>query len=333
MRTIKASSYLVNIGENALSQFDFSSYSKISIIVDENTSRLCLKILIKKNCLLKDSLIIKIKSGEEYKTIKTCLSIWKQLTENNFDRDSLLINLGGGVIGDIGGFCASTYKRGIDFVQIPTSLLAMTDASVGGKSGIDFIGFKNQIGIFNNPKSVLIYPAFLNTLSDKKLKSGFAEVLKHALIANIKLWKKLKSTHFDKLDWEEIIYTSVEIKKSIVQSDPLEKGDRKKLNFGHTFGHAIESYYLEKKKPILHGDAIFMGILLESEMSNITAIEKIEIKKFILANFDLPNLPAKKELIKFIKNDKKNKDCKISFSLLKNIGDCTTNNLFQLDEL
>jgi len=326
---IQANNYPIVIGENSLTSFSFTDYSQIAILVDENTKRDCFSKLPK----LDNSIIIEIKSGEENKNINTCNFIWKQLTKYNFDRNSLLINLGGGVIGDMGGFCASTYKRGIDFIQIPTSLLAMVDASIGGKLGINFNVLKNQIGIFSYPKTVLINPLFLETLPDNQLKSGFAEVVKHALISDRNLWNRLRNTSFEEQNWEEIIETSIQIKNKIVLSDPLEKGERKKLNFGHTFGHAIESYYLEKGTSILHGEAVFMGILLEIEISSLSDLEKSEIKKYILSSFSLPHCPNKSDLIKYLKNDKKNSDGKISFSLLKKIGNCTIDNLFSEDEL
>jgi 3-dehydroquinate synthase len=326
---IQANNYPIVIGENSLTSFSFIDYSQIAILVDENTKRDCFSKLPK----LDNSIIIEIKSGEENKNINTCNFIWEQLTKYNFDRNSLLINLGGGVIGDMGGFCASTYKRGIDFIQIPTTLLAMVDASIGGKLGINFNVLKNQIGIFSYPKTVLINPLFLETLPDNQLKSGFAEVVKHALISDRNLWNRLRNTSFEEQNWEEIIETSIQIKNKIVLSDPLEKGERKKLNFGHTFGHAIESYYLEKGTSILHGEAVFMGILLEIEISSLSDLEKSEIKKYILSSFSLPHCPNKSDLIKYLKNDKKNSDGKISFSLLKKIGNCTIDNLFSEDEL
>ena len=329
MREIKSSDYSVWIGGHSLSKLNISAYSKIAILVDENTKRDCFPKLQK----LENSIVIEIKSGEEYKNINSCNFIWEQLTKHNFDRNSLLINLGGGVIGDMGGFCASIYKRGIDFVQIPTTLLSMVDASVGGKVGISFNQFKNQIGLFNNPKSVLINPNFLETLAENQLKSGFAEVVKHALISDNNLWKQLMSTTFDSLDWGNIIETSVQIKNKIVSVDPFEKGERKKLNFGHTFGHAIESFYLEKETPILHGEAVFMGMILETEISNLSKKEKNEIKNYILSNFALPYTPKKNNLHKFLINDKKNKEEKINFSLLNKIGSCTIDNLFSTDEL
>ena len=329
MKEIKAIDYSIWIGKNSLSKLDISTYSQVAILVDENTKRDCLHKLPK----IENALVIEIKSGEEYKNISTCNFIWEQLTINNFDRNSLLINLGGGVIGDMGGFCASTYKRGLDFIHIPTTLLAMVDASVGGKLGIDFKGLKNQIGLFNNPNSVLISSEFLETLVENELKSGFAEVVKHALISDSSLWVKLKNLPFTDLDWEDIIDTSVQIKNKIVLADPFEKGERKKLNFGHTFGHAIESYYLEKGTPISHGEAVFMGMILETEISDLSETKKNEIKNYILSNFALPYTPKKSNLHKFLINDKKNQDGRINFTLLSEIGNCSFDNLFSLDEL
>ena len=329
MKEIKAIDYSIWIGENSLSKLDISTYSKVAILVDENTKRDCLFKLPQ----IENALIIEIKSGEEYKNISTCNFIWEQLTINNFDRNALLINLGGGVIGDIGGFCAATYKRGLEFIHIPTTLLAMVDASVGGKVGIDFKGFKNQIGIFNNPNAVLIYPKFLETLAENELKSGFAEVVKHALILDKSLWLKLKNTPFTDLDWEDIIDTSIQIKNKIVLADPFEKGERKKLNFGHTFGHAIESYYLEKRTPISHGEAVFMGMILETKISDLSETEKNEIKNYVLSNFSLPYTPKKSNLHKFLLNDKKNQNEKINFTLLSGIGNCSIDNLFSINEL
>ena len=329
MKEIKAIDYSIWIGKNSFSKLDISNYSQVAILVDENTKRDCLSKLPQ----IENALIIEIKSGEENKNISTCSFIWEQLTINNFDRNSLLINLGGGVIGDMGGFCATTYKRGLEFIHIPTTLLAMVDASVGGKLGIDFKGFKNQIGLFNNPKAVLISSEFLETLAESELKSGFAEVVKHSLISDNSLWLKLKNTPFTDLDWEDIIDTSVQIKNKIVLADPFEKGERKKLNFGHTFGHAIESYYLEKGTPISHGEAVFMGMILETKISDLSETDKNEIKNYVLSNFALPYTPKKSSLHKFLINDKKNQNGKINFTLLNGIGNCSLDNLFSLDEL
>ena len=329
MKEIKSDNYSIWLGENSLSKLDISGYSKVAILVDENTKRDCLAKLPQ----LENSIIIEVTSGEINKSISSCNYIWEQLSEHNFDRDSLLINLGGGVIGDMGGFCASTYKRGINFIQIPTTLLAMVDASIGGKLGVDVNGLKNQIGLFNNPESVLIFPEFLETLPENQLKSGFAEVVKHALISDKNLWEKIISVPFNAMNWGKIIEPSINIKNKIVLSDPYEKGERKKLNFGHTFGHAVESYYLEKGTPILHGEAVLMGILLEVEISLVSQEQNNEIKNYILSNFSLPFTPKKSDLLPFLMNDKKNKVGKINFSLLTKIGSCSVDNLFSTDEL
>ena len=329
MKEIKADNYSIWIGEKSLSKLDITNYSKVAILVDENTKRECLNFLPK----IKNSIIIEVPSGEGNKNIAICNTIWEKLSLNNFDRNSVLINLGGGVIGDMGGFCASTYKRGLDFIQIPTTLLAMVDASIGGKIGINFNGLKNQIGLFSNPKSVIINPIFLNTLASNQLQSGFAEVIKHSLITNKKHWEVLSNTLFEDLDLQNIIDISIQIKNTIVKADPLEKNKRKKLNFGHTYGHAIESYYLEEKKPILHGEAVLMGIILECELSLLSQNEKIDIKDYLLSNFQLPEIPSKNKLMKFLINDKKNKEAKINFTLLNGIGSCTIDNLFTEDEL
>jgi len=329
VKEVISSNYSIWIGNNSLSKLNIKSYSKVAILVDENTKKNCLYKLPK----IEQLIIIEIPSGESNKNIATCQLIWDELTNNKFDRDSILINLGGGIIGDIGGFCASTYKRGIDFIHIPTSLLAMADASIGGKLAVDFNNLKNQIGLFNNPKSVIINPDFLKTLPKDQLISGFAEIVKHALISDKNLWKIIKETHFKKLVWEEIITISAQLKNRIILNDPNEIGERKKLNFGHTFGHAIESYYLEKGTPILHGEGVFMGMILETELSNLSNSEKNEIKNYILSNFGLPYTPHKRELLKFLENDKKNKSKKINFSLLSGIGKCTIDNLLTEDEL
>ena len=329
MKEIKADNYSIWIGKDSLSKLDVSTYSRVAILVDENTKKHCLPLLPKLN----NPIIIEIRSAEKNKNISTCNHIWEQLTINNLDRNSVLINLGGGVIGDMGGFASATYKRGIDFIQIPTTLLAMVDASIGGKLGVNFNSLKNHVGLFSNPESVIINPEFLETLAEEELKSGFAEIIKHTLITDKYLWEEVTNTSFNNLDWKEIIYTSIKIKNKLVNSDPKEKGERKKLNFGHTFGHAIESYYLEKRTPILHGEAIFMGIILESEISDLTQSEKNEIKNYLLSNFALPHTPKKSYLHKFLLNDKKNQEGKINFSLLKGIGNCTIDNLFTEDEL
>ena len=331
MKEVKANDYSIFIGQESLQAYDFNSYNQLAILVDENTKRDCLHVFLKATNI--DAILIEIPSGEEHKNIEKCQLIWNALSSHHFDRNSLLINLGGGVVSDMGGFAASTYKRGIDFIQVPTSLLAMVDASVGGKLGIDFRYLKNQIGVFNNPKAVLINPVFLNSLPNNQLLSGFAEVVKHALIEDKCYWKEITTTSLEKMNWESIILQSIVIKNNIVTQDPLEKGERKKLNFGHTFGHAIESFYLKLGKPILHGEAISLGMILESNLSKINNEEKHEISSFILQTFSLPKKPPLSVLLEWMKSDKKNSKEKINFTLLNGIGSSIINQEYTADEL
>lgn len=328
MKEIKSENHSIWIGNGSLKKLDISNYSNVAIIVDENTKKYCLRYLE-----VEKPLIIEIKGGEKNKQIETCIKIWNELLSHKFDKNSVIINLGGGLIGDLGGFCASTYKRGIDFIQIPTSLLAMIDASIGGKTGMNFKKLKNQIGLLSFPKSVIIDPFFLKTLPDRELKSAFAEIIKYALVYDINLWDELQSFQFKIEEINNLIYKCVQIKNLIVSKDPNEKNIRKILNFGHTYGHAIESYYLNKNISILHGEAIFLGIILETEISRISINEKNKITNYIIKNFKLPDMPRKEDLINFLYNDKKNVNNKINFSLLIEIGKCTTDNLISKDEL
>ena len=294
----------------------------VAVLVDENTRTHCLPLLD-----YSFDKIIEIKSGESHKILRTCEHIWNELTKGGFTRKSLFVNLGGGVIGDMGGFAASTYKRGIRFINIPTTLLSQVDASIGGKLGIDFHGLKNHIGIFKDPNYVIVHSHFLDTLPERELKSGFAEVVKHSLIHDAERWGSLSSRDFKQMDWEEIIPRSIEIKHAIVSQDPLEGGVRKVLNFGHTLGHAIESHLLESPSRLLHGEAVAVGMILESHLSlqkgMLTKSECDSIQSFIFDNFDLPDtLPAIEDLSVWLKQDKKNEGEMVYFSLLNKIGSC-----------
>lgn len=243
------------------------------------------------------------------------------------DRKAIVLNLGGGVIGDMGGFCGSTFKRGMDFVQIPTTLLSQVDASVGGKLGIDFQGVKNAIGVFNDPKAVFIDPFFLQTLSLRERKSGFAEIIKHALIADAPQFDELlKINDLEQADWQKIIPQSLKIKQNIVQQDPFEKNVRKALNFGHTIGHAVESFFLETNEPLLHGEAIAIGMICEAFLSNkknkLSEKDLQIITDFMLKIYGKINIPsdAFAFLIKIMQQDKKNESDAINFTFLKDLG-------------
>jgi 3-dehydroquinate synthase len=338
MQTIKANGYEVNFNENGydlLHKFIAdNNYSSLFILVDSNTNEKCLMRFLSFLSTDKNIEIIEIEAGEIEKNITTCVEIWSILTELGADRKSVLINLGGGVITDIGGFVASTFKRGIDFINIPTSLLAMVDASIGGKNGVDLGNLKNQIGVINSPKMVLVDTSYLNTLPQNEMRSGLAEMLKHGLIADANYWKHFKDLNqSDFADFDVLIHRSIEIKNEIVTQDPTENGIRKALNFGHTLGHAIESYFLENenKTPLLHGEAVAVGMILESYISwqkkLISETEYDEIKKVIAAIFE--KIPFEENdiqpILDLLIHDKKNEYGKIQFSLLDGIGAITIN--------
>ena len=315
------------ISESLATFFAQNDYSHIAILVDEFTNKYCLPII--EDLLPSNFTKILIKSGEHHKNLATCERVWDRMTNANMDRHSLLVNLGGGVIGDLGGFCASTYKRGIDFIQIPTTLLAQVDASVGGKLGIDFHGLKNHIGVFQLPKAVLIDPKFIDTLSIQQKKSGFAEIIKHCLIRDEKEWSAIRQQSFEELDLSKLIAHSVAIKEAVVLEDPKEAGLRKILNFGHTLGHAIETYLLDKgKRKILHGEAIAIGMIVEAFISHqrdlISLQELEEIESYLFENYGRVKLHPEEisKIIALTAQDKKNKGKEIRFSLLTGIGDC-----------
>ncbi len=301
-----------------------NNFSQVAVLVDENTQEHCLPLIQK--VLPSDYTLVETKSGEVNKNLDTCAHIWQQLTEQHFDRKGLLINLGGGVIGDMGGFCAATYKRGVAFVNIPTTLLAQVDASVGGKLGIDFNGFKNHIGLFQEPQQVLIDAQFLKTLPEQELRSGFAEVIKHALIQDLVYWNKLRSVALTNQPWVEHIRHSVRVKSWVVDQDFREGGLRKILNFGHTVGHAVESHFLESATPLLHGEAIAIGMIAEAQLSiryaSLSSEEAEELEDFILAIFGKVAIPldSLEAITHLAKQDKKNQQGTILCTLLDKVG-------------
>ncbi len=313
--------------------------SKLFLLVDENTLNSCATQLIAQVKPLEKAEIIEIESGEENKTVDICYQLWKTLADYKADRNALLINLGGGVITDMGGFVASTYKRGIDFINIPTTLLSQIDASVGGKVGVDLDGLKNMVGVFNEPKAVFIYPDFLKTLDKRQMMSGYAEAFKHALIANVDYWNKLKKGMLsDSTFWSKLITQSVEIKNNIVLNDPKEKGERKLLNFGHTIGHAVETHYLSGDDlPLLHGEAIAIGMICEAFISHkINGLSETDLND-ITATFSkfykLPTLKLEEfhVMLELMKNDKKNSKSNLNFTLIKTIGEGTFDNKVDTD--
>lgn len=304
-------------------QLDKLRPDKVAYLVDEHTQALCLPLLQ----LPDDALIITIQSGEIHKTLDTCMDIWGFLTDHGFGRKSLLVNVGGGVIGDMGGFAAATYKRGIRFVNFPTTLLAAVDANTGGKLGIDFRGFKNHIGIFQDPTAVIITDRFFDTLPERELRSGFAEVIKHGLIYDQAYFEAIKTGTFPDFDWIAIIRRSVQIKGVVVEQDPKEAGLRKILNFGHTLGHGIETWYLTHERSLLHGEAVAVGMCLEAYLAykkgQLSLDDTQMITRYLISVFGKVELPPLEEILPLMQHDKKNQGNQISFSLIDGIGKCS----------
>lgn len=316
--------------ENIISE---SKNDKFFILTDSNTNKNCLNML---HCseLIANAHIITIKADDTNKNIESTAHVWKELSDNGCTRHSCLINIGGGMVTDLGGFAASTFKRGIDFINIPTTLLSMVDASVGGKTGINFNGLKNEIGVFNDAKAVIIDTAFLKTLDQHNICSGYAEMLKHSLLKDYKMWVQhinfnLYSPDFDPL--LNMIKESVEVKERIVSEDPHESGIRKALNLGHTAGHAFESYAMHTNRPILHGYAVAYGIICELYLSH--ALQGFPLDKmrqtvnFIKENYGRMNITCDdyESLYSLMKHDKKNTGNGINFTLLKDVGDIKIN--------
>jgi len=336
---IQSTGYDIFIGEssnqelNAFLQKPQFSNSRLFALVDEFTAEHCLPIVSSFVDRFKEIQVLKIESGEASKNIEVCTYLWKTLGEMGADRQSLLINLGGGVIGDMGGFVASTFKRGIPFVNVPTTLLSQVDASIGGKVGVDLDHLKNEIGLFSSPKAVFIYPDFLKTLSRREMMSGFAEVIKHALIADASYWDFVFNANVaDGAVWQNMIEHSIRIKNNIVQADPHEKGLRKALNFGHTIGHAIESFFLESpSQSLLHGEAVAIGMIMEAYLSHLkTGLSRKDLKSisdFIMERFGYQELQpmADHRLLELMRHDKKNAGGGLNFTLLKAIGSCEVN--------
>ena len=334
MKTLNSAGHAIHF-ETGLSPLqeiiDSGKYSKVFVFVDRNTGESCLPVFQE---MLEDYSsfdLIETDPGEENKNIDFCIGIWKTLLDFEADRKCLMINLGGGVITDMGGFVASTYKRGIDFINIPTTLLSQVDASVGGKTGIDIDNVKNMVGTFTLPQAVFIETVFLKSLPERELLSGFAEMIKHGLIADATYFQELKDSDYKSVT-AAAIYRSVEIKNEVVTEDPYEKGLRKILNYGHTIGHAIETYSLiNDKKPLNHGEAIAIGMVCEAFLAvknnTLKEEELLTISTYILSLYPKYKIKQKShaELLQFMQSDKKNEDGQIMFSLLNSIGSCAYN--------
>ena len=335
MQSILSTNYYVHFQENAYQSLHIyleeNFHSKIFILVDCNTKKYCLPLFLEKAKLSLATEIIEIEAGEVFKNIETCNYLWNILSEKGADRKSLMINLGGGVITDMGGFVASTFKRGLKFINIPTTLLSMVDASVGGKTGVDLGALKNQIGLFSNPEMVLVDMGFLNTVSQREMRSGLAEIIKYGFTFDQKLWHTIKKfTDINMPMITKLVYTSVKIKNDVVLQDLHENSLRKSLNFGHTIGHALESYFLESatKKSLTHGEAIAVGMVIElyysSQIFGFPMELTEDLKTFVNGfygriNIEKEDLADITDLMKF---DKKNVSGKVNFVLLEQMEKC-----------
>jgi 3-dehydroquinate synthase len=302
-------------------------HSKKVIIVDENTNEFCLEYLLTSITGLEYAEVMMLPAGEENKVLEICFQVWEALTEYGIGRKDLIINLGGGVVTDTGGFIAAVFKRGVPFLHIPTSLLGMVDAAIGGKTGIDLGPYKNQLGTFSMPEMTIVDTAFLGTLPQEEVLNGFAEMVKHALIADIELWNAfLQLERIEANELMPFIEKSAAIKMQIVTEDPTEAGQRKLLNFGHTVGHALEGCFLSTETPISHGLAVVLGMIAEVhlsvELGYLSSHDQELIVSSLIKWFPLINIPVfeNEQVIQLMKNDKKNSENKIKAALLKKTG-------------
>lgn len=334
MESIQSTGYSIFFNENNYTHLNTyitnSNVSSVFILVDNNTKKHCLPHLLNNLKVTIPTKVIEIKAGETHKNIHTCVDVWNTLTSLKADRKSIVINLGGGVITDLGGFTASTFKRGIRFINIPTTLLSMVDASVGSKTGVDLGNLKNLIGLFSNPEMVLIDDTYLKTVTQREIRSGFAEIIKYGLSYDKNLWTEIIDNNiFENDDLSSIIKRSVEIKNEVVLQDIKETSLRKILNFGHTAGHAIESYFLESEtlKTLTHGEAIGIGMVIESCISNHLfnfpkeTLEILKNKIVDLYGKVKINKSDYNEILNLMKHDKKNIGNEVKFVLLNDIAD------------
>ena len=336
---------ITKICDNFISELDLAigeqRAENIFILTDTNTHRLCLPTLLLSE-KLKGSHVICIPNGDENKNINSAVEIWKYLSENGANRKSLMINVGGGMITDIGGFTASTFKRGLRYINVSTTLLGAVDAATGGKTGINFMGLKNEIGVFAPADAVLINIDFFKTLDVENLRSGYAEMVKHALIETKDEWEKILKYDIEKFDLEELkplLIKSFRIKERIVEEDPYEANIRKALNLGHTFGHAFESWSYKTEKPVLHGNAVMWGLMCELYLShvklNFPKEELLRLKYLTKEYYGTYEFHCQQyeTLFELMTHDKKNESKEINFTLLGDIGDIRINQTATKEEI
>ena len=326
-----------NLAQSLTAAMAEIAYDRLFVLCDETTRQLCLPVI---EGFIRDYKVITIGAGDTNKTLESLSHVWSELQQGGATRHSLMLNLGGGMVTDLGGFAASTFKRGIHFINIPTTLLAMVDASVGGKTGINFGGLKNEIGVFRNADSVILDTIFLRTMDRENLLSGYAEMLKHGLISNEETWAELMNLEcrVDQAEFAAALRESVAVKQRIVLEDPTEKGIRKALNLGHTIGHAFESFAM-KRQPVLHGYAVAWGIIVELYLSAAkTGFPTDRLRQtvqFIREHYGSLSFTCKDypELIELMHHDKKNTGNTINFTLLGGIGDIRINQTATEEEI
>ena len=331
-----------NLCQSLTQAIDEVKHDHLFVLCDETTERLCLPVVSDFECM-KNAQRIVIPATDTHKTLESLSHVWSELQRMGATRHSLMVNLGGGMVTDLGGFAASTFKRGIPYINIPTTLLSMVDASVGGKTGINFGGLKNEIGVFNNARSVILDTTFLRTMDHENICSGYAEMLKHGLINNEEMWAELMNFSLELSDESleklgRMVAESVAVKERIVTEDPTEHGIRKALNLGHTAGHAFESLALERK-PVLHGYAVAWGMIVElylcciktgfpqDKMRQTVAFIKENYGRMAITCDDYPHL------IELMHHDKKNEGNSINFTLLGSIGDIRINQTATEEEI
>ncbi|MEE0984997.1 MAG: 3-dehydroquinate synthase [Bacteroidaceae bacterium] len=316
-------------------------HDRLFVLTDTTTKQLCWPV-VQDYAIMKDAIMITIQPTDEAKTLETLATVWTSLQKGGATRHSLMINLGGGMVTDLGGFAASTFKRGMAYINIPTTLLSQVDASVGGKTGINFGGLKNEIGVFNCASSVILSSTFLRTLDTENMLSGYAEMLKHGLLSSKENWAELLTFDITTPDYatlQNLVAKSVAIKEQIVKEDPTEKGIRKALNLGHTAGHAIESLALKEGRTILHGYAVAWGLLMELYLSarkcGFPAKEMHQMEAYIKEHYGkfLYDCKHYETLYNFMSHDKKNQGGKINFTLLGGIGNIRINQTASQDEI
>ena len=329
----------INVAATVAQLREEISHDRLFVLADEQTARLCYPLVSQATA---GAYLITIPAGDDNKHIDTLCHVWSELSNHGATRHSLLINVGGGMVTDLGGFAAATYKRGIRCVNIPTTLLAMVDAAVGGKTGVNLHSLKNEVGAFYPADAVVVSAEFLQTLDTANLVSGFAEMLKHGLISNEEHWAQLLRLDFNDVDlaeWQQLIVESIHVKENIVRQDPTEQNLRKALNLGHTLGHAYETLCMRRSAPVLHGYAVAWGLIGELYLSHLRENFPIgalrQAVTYVKEMYNVPPFTCNDydELYELMQHDKKNRGDGINFTLLGAIGDIRLDRIATREEI